>query len=76
MLNNGNGFFVQGVRATALFRIIAGENPANNVFVLKDERALVFMNLMNGVPVCQVARDFRKSEPDVMHIFRFILRKD
>jgi hypothetical protein len=42
---------------------------------LRDERALIFTNLMNGIPVWQVARDFRKSEPDVMHIFRFILRK-
>jgi hypothetical protein len=42
---------------------------------LLDERALIFMNLLNGVPVWQVARDFHKSEPDVMHIFRFILRK-
>jgi len=42
---------------------------------LQDERALIFTNLMNGVPVWQVARDFRRSEPDVMNIFRFILRK-
>jgi hypothetical protein len=42
---------------------------------LQDERALIFTNLMNGVPVWQVARDFHRSEPDVMHIFRFILRK-
>jgi hypothetical protein len=42
---------------------------------LHDERALIFTNLMNGVPVWQVARDFHKGEPDVMNIFRFILRK-
>ena len=42
---------------------------------LKDERAMIFANLMNGVPVWQVCRDFHKSEPDVMNIFRFILRK-
>ena len=42
---------------------------------LQDERALIFTNLMNGVPIWQVARDFHRSEPDVMHIFRFILRK-
>jgi hypothetical protein len=42
---------------------------------LKDDRVLIFMNLMNGVPDWQVARDFHKSVPDVMHIFRFILRK-
>jgi hypothetical protein len=42
---------------------------------LRDERALIFTNLMNGVPLWQVCRDFRRSEPDVMQIFRFILRK-
>lgn len=43
---------------------------------LKDERALIFSNLLNGVPVWQVARDFHKSsEQEVMDIFRFILRK-
>jgi len=42
---------------------------------LNDDRALIFSNLLNGVPAWQVARDFHKSEPDVMHIFRFILRK-
>jgi hypothetical protein len=42
---------------------------------LNDERALIFANLLNGVPEWQVARDFHKSVPDVMHIFRFILRK-
>jgi hypothetical protein len=42
---------------------------------LQDSRALIFTNLLNGVPVWQVCRDFRKSESDVMNIFRFILRK-
>src|SRR5579872_5853069 len=42
---------------------------------LLDSRALIFTNLMNGVPVWQVCRDFRRTEPDVMNIFRFILRK-
>jgi hypothetical protein len=42
---------------------------------LKDDRALIFTNLVNGVPAWQIARDFHRSEPDVMHIFRFILRK-
>jgi hypothetical protein len=42
---------------------------------LKDDRALIFTNLLNGVPAWQVARDFHRSEPDVMNIFRFILRK-
>src|SRR5580692_9304331 len=40
-----------------------------------DSRALIFTNLLNGVPAWQVARDFHRSEPDVMNIFRFILRK-
>jgi hypothetical protein len=42
---------------------------------LQDDRALIFSNLLNGVPVWQVCRDFRRSEVDVMNIFRFILRK-
>jgi hypothetical protein len=42
---------------------------------LKDDRALIFTNLLNRVPAWQVARDFHRSEPDVMNIFRFILRK-
>jgi hypothetical protein len=42
---------------------------------LKDDRALIFSNLLNGVPVWQVSRDFHRSESDVMNIFRFILRK-
>lgn len=42
---------------------------------LQDNRALIFTNLLNGVPVWQVCRDFHKTESDVMNIFRFILRK-
>jgi hypothetical protein len=42
---------------------------------LKDDRALIFSNLLNGVPVWQVCRDFHRTESDVMNIFRFILRK-
>jgi hypothetical protein len=43
---------------------------------LNDERALIFSNLLNGVPAWQVARDFHRStEQEVMEIFRFILRK-
>lgn len=42
---------------------------------LQDNRALIFTNLLNGVPVWQVCRDFHKTESEVMNIFRFILRK-
>lgn len=42
---------------------------------LKDERVLIFTNLMNGVPDWKVAEQFHKSLPDVMAIFRFIVRK-
>jgi hypothetical protein len=42
---------------------------------LKDERVMIFANLMNGVPEWKIAEQFHKSVPDVMHIFRFILRK-
>ncbi|HEX3747594.1 MAG TPA: hypothetical protein VHW09_26850 [Bryobacteraceae bacterium] len=42
---------------------------------LRDERVLIFTNLMNGVPDWKVAEQFHKSVPDIMQIFRFILRK-
>ncbi len=40
-----------------------------------DTRALIFSNLLNGVPVGQVAREFKRSEREIMQIFSFILRK-
>lgn len=40
-----------------------------------DFRALIFKNLLNGVPVGQVCRDFHKTEPEVMQIFSYVLRK-
>lgn len=40
-----------------------------------DNRALIFANLVNGVPPEQVARDFRQSEAEVMQVFAFVLRK-
>ena len=40
-----------------------------------DNRALIFSNLLNGVPMQQVAREFHKSEQEITHIFSFILRK-
>jgi hypothetical protein len=40
-----------------------------------DTRALIFSNLVNGVPVHQVCRDFHKTESEVMQVFAFILRK-
>ena len=41
-----------------------------------DERALIFQNLLNGVPVWRVAQEFHKSsEREVIDIFNFVLRK-
>ena len=41
-----------------------------------DDRALIFANLLNGVPVAQVAQAFQKqSEAEVLQIFGFVLRK-
>ena len=43
---------------------------------LNDERALIFRNLLNGVPVWRVARDFKLgSEQEVQNIFNFVVRK-
>jgi len=43
---------------------------------LNDERAIIFSNLLNGVPVWQVARDFHKqADGEVQRIFDFILAK-
>jgi hypothetical protein len=40
-----------------------------------DKRALIFSNLLNGVPDWQVARDFNVSVEEVKQIFSFVLRK-
>lgn len=40
-----------------------------------DSKALIFTNLLNGVSVEQVCRDFHKTESEVMNIFAFVLRK-
>lgn len=40
-----------------------------------DDRHLIFSNLLNGVPVPQVARDFHKSEAEVEQVFTHVLRK-
>lgn len=42
---------------------------------LKDERCLIFQNLLHGVPVGQVAQAFHRSDADVMSVFHFVLRK-
>jgi hypothetical protein len=42
---------------------------------LKDERALIFTNLLNGVPVWQVARDYHRTNDEVMDVFNFVMRK-
>jgi hypothetical protein len=41
-----------------------------------DERALIFKNLLCGVPVWEVARAFHKNtEGEVMAAFNFVLKK-
>lgn len=40
-----------------------------------DYRALIFANLLNGVPIEQICKDFDKSESEVQNIFAFVLRK-
>lgn len=42
---------------------------------LTDPRSLIFANLLKGVPIQQVARDFHKSESEINQIFSFVLRK-
>lgn len=42
---------------------------------LRDERALIYRNLLNGVPVFKVCESFHKSEPEVMQVFRYVTRK-
>jgi len=42
---------------------------------MSDYRSLIFSNLLNGVPVSQVCRDFQKSESEVMQVFHFVFRK-
>jgi len=62
----------------ALAETVKAEEAAKAALMerrLNDSRALIFKNLLNGVSIAQVAKDFRKSEPDVMNIFRYILRK-
>lgn len=36
---------------------------------------MIFANLLNGVPIGQVCKDFNKSESEVQNIFAFVLRK-
>lgn len=40
-----------------------------------DTRALIFSNLLNGVPLGQVAQAFHKTESEINQIFSFVLRK-
>ncbi len=40
-----------------------------------NSKALIIANLLNGVPMEQVCKDFHKSESEVMNIFAFVLRK-
>lgn len=43
---------------------------------LATERKLIFLNLLNGVPVAQVAQAFhRQTEKEVMDDFRFVALK-
>jgi len=40
----------------------------------KDERVLIYKALLNGVPVWRVTETFRRSDKEVMDIFRFVSR--
>jgi len=40
-----------------------------------DDRVLIFSNLLNDVSIEKVCKTYRRSESEVMDIFRFILRK-
>ncbi len=40
----------------------------------RDERVLIYSNLLNNVPVFRVMEVFRKSEKEVMDIFRSVSR--
>lgn len=42
---------------------------------MSDYKSLIFANLLNGVPISQVCRDFHKTESEVMNIFSFVFRK-
>jgi hypothetical protein len=43
---------------------------------LRDERCLIFRNLLNGVPIWRVMEVFHKSTAqEVMDVFNFVLRK-
>lgn len=39
------------------------------------DKALIFRNLINGVPVAQVAQTFQVSEAQALQTFAFVLRK-
>lgn len=36
---------------------------------------MIFANLLNGVPMEQICKDYNRSESEVMNIFSFVLRK-
>ena len=39
------------------------------------DKALIFSNLIKGVPLQQVAREFKLSEEEILRVFSFVLRK-
>ena len=41
----------------------------------KDERALIYANLLNGAPLCLIMEHYHKSEEDVMAVFRYVTAK-
>jgi hypothetical protein len=42
---------------------------------LRDERALIFQNILHGVPEWRLAEEFHKSVDDITAIFWFVMRK-
>ncbi len=40
----------------------------------KDERVLIYSNLLNGVPVWKLMETFHKSDKEIMDVFRLVSR--
>jgi hypothetical protein len=41
----------------------------------RDKRAMIFANLLNGVPLWIVKQHFEMSDDDVMRVFNFVVEK-
>ena len=52
-----------------------GEQAALLAMREKDERVLIYANLLNGAHVLQLMKAFQKSEKEIMDIFRHVSQK-